>query len=161
MIDGSPPPVSPLITPELLVWCLGLLVSVVGSFRIPLLLSQEFPDDDPVIQDPIAFAVPSSIAFKRFKAENWQAFRAMFAALQFQRFFCRFQVFLKPQFGTVVFLILLGLAFVSFVIIRLQKIGPTAETALVLGFGLLVAAWVLLIERGKALKRGTTYLRVI
>ncbi|MBI4607011.1 MAG: hypothetical protein HY721_34035 [Planctomycetes bacterium] len=145
---------------RLLIAIVGALVTVAGFLRIPLLLEQEFSDDEELVKKPMSFAVGAADSFAKFREDEWRGYRAACTAFRLQEFLDRFKLILDPKLGTGVFLVLFGVSIISYVVIYVQQTGVMAQGIVVGSFGLLTAIWIVVIEWGKALKRATTRLRL-
>lgn len=142
------------------IFYLGGVVIVGMLYHIYLQLLLEFPEEDSIVKDPVAYAAMSTIDFNKFKEDNWKGFEALWAAIQFRTFYKRFRLLISPQYA--MFSILLMLAFFMIVAFVAQTLKADPEVnGYIGGFAALGAvSWRILIERGKILKKSVDKLRV-
>ena len=136
----------------------GAVTTFALFFRV-LSISEEFPEEDGIVNDPVSTAVSDTVSYEQFKADNWKAFTALWAAMQFRSFYCRFRPLLAPTQGPLCAIFLLVLYSVLYVF-AFTEWHPIVQGVVGGVASIINVSWIALIEWGKKLKNTVERLKI-
>lgn len=154
--QAAPPVATPLSAAALLIAVMALL----GIVRILYILDGDLKSSQPVLSDPIGFAVRTSSTYADISANNWQGLRAVVAAHQLQEYMLRYGWLLKTQVAYGLCLVLVVQFVALFVAAGIAAPGTPLQDYILKGTGVVVLLWTVLIEKCKAMKKAVESLRV-
>lgn len=149
------------MTPENWLAFAGFGSTLFMLYRINLVLSHEFSEEDPSIKDPLGYAVSESIDFRSFKDESWRGFHALWAAMRFRAYYKRFMMLVCPREARIISLLMLGALIAMFVVVQIVKADPKFNGTIGAAFTAINALWWSFIEYGRGLKKTMDRLRVV
>lgn len=136
------------------------LAALLGAVRILYVLDGDLSSVQPVMSDPIGFAVKESATHDEIRNGKWQGLRAIVVAHQLDRYINRFGWLLKTQTGSGLCLVLMALFIILFVRDQFVPSGTAAQDFELKAAGVIILAWTMLIEKCKAMKKAVELLRV-
>lgn len=156
LIAQTGPAAQPLLPLEIFS-CVGILL---GAARILFVLDGDLTITQPVLNDPIGFAVKNSATYQEMRDKKWQGLRAVVVADKLQWYMRNFRLLLDTRSGYAVCLIFMAQFVLLFVFARTAVPGTPAQEY-VLGFAAVcIMFWWVMIEKCKSMKKAVESLRV-
>ena len=135
-------------------------VALAAGARILLILEGELNSSQPVMSDPVKFALKATATHAELSANKWRGLRAVVVALQLENYIKRFGLFVKTQLGYGLCLICMAVFLALFVWTGKDAPDSLIQESVVKVTGACFILWTLLIEKCKAMKKAVELLRV-
>lgn len=139
---------------------LGGLTFILTFVRALLIIDQEFSDDDQMIKDPLSTTLNPATDYEGFRSKSWHGFEALWAAVRFRGFYRRFRPVLEQGHAVTLLMSMLFALIAVVFVSTVEKLGPLVQGGIGVSVGFLSACYLVLIERGKSLKKAAIRLKV-
>ncbi len=135
-------------------------IAVLSASRIVFVLGGDLNSAQPVMRDPVGYALKNTATLAEISANTWQGLRAVHVAHQLANYLTRFRLFLRTDLGSGLCYLFVFVSIALFVWAGKDAPDRSTQDYLLKVAGVLVGSWALLIEKCKFMKKAVELLRV-
>lgn len=135
-------------------------IAVLGMVNVFFVLDGDLKSTQPVMSDPVSYALKANASHAEISANKWQGLRAVMVADRLDNYIRRFGLFLRTESGCGLCFLFVGVLVVSFLWAGKDATDRSTQELVLVYNALFVALWNLLIQRCKSMKKTVELLRV-